>query len=621
MATLTTSISNVSISVSGNTTKTATISWTCPTVPAGSTITSCTLTGNASSFTTGNKGATLTINNTSVSSGSSFTINLGTGNNTTSVQASFKGNHKQSNTSVTLSNLVYTVEYTEPLPTYTVTFNDWDGSVLKTEEVESGSAATAPSNPSREGYEFIGWDKTFGNITSDLTITAQYSIKTYTVKFYSDSTLLKTETVEHGKSATAPNSPVKEGHTFIGWDKDFTNITSDLSVYALYKINKYTVTFVDYDGTTLKTEEVEYGNSATAPSNPVRSGYKFVGWDKEFVNVVSDLIITAQYVPSYYTVTFLDYNKTILKIEEVLEGGSATPPEVNREDYIFWGWSVDFSNVTSNIVTIAQYRPLIFLNIKENESWTYVDKIYKKIDGNWIEQSNTDLNAIFDTNTKYKNEKPNPVAILYSDGTFIFQDSDVADFNHGDIVNNYVGWDTNLYNIVKDDLPWYDSSAGIANVIVNTIVSPNYMKNWFNSCYSLISIDLSNFDTSNVVDMSFLFQNCNSLTSLDLSSFNTSNVTNMNNMFGYCSWLTSLDLSSFDTSNVTDMHYMFFDCTSLTSLDLSNFDMTNVTNTGWMFGNCTSLQTIYVKDKTAKTKIEASEGFPTGVSVIIGKPN
>jgi hypothetical protein len=49
--------------------------------------------------------------------------------------------------------------------------------------------------------------------------------------------------------------------------------------------------------------------------------------------------------------------------------------------------------------------------------------------------------------------------------------------------------------------------------------------------------------------------------------------------------------------------------------------MTNVTRTSDMFQGCTSLQTIYVKDETAKTKIEASEGFPTGISVIIGKPN
>ena len=133
MAILTTNISNVSISVSGNTTKTANISWTCPTLPADAVIQSCVLSGNASSFTTGNKGATLTIGSTNVNSGSSFSIDLGTTNTTSSITASFTGAHKQTDTNVTLSNLIYTVNYTDPSSLKTITFVDWDGTVLKTQ--------------------------------------------------------------------------------------------------------------------------------------------------------------------------------------------------------------------------------------------------------------------------------------------------------------------------------------------------------------------------------------------------------------------------------------------------------------------------------------------------------
>ena len=132
------------------------------------------------------------------------------------------------------------------------------------------------------------------------------------------------------------------------------------------------------------------------------------------------------------------------------------------------------------------------------------------------------------------------------------------------------------------------------------------MSGMFARCYSLTSLDLSNFDTENVTDMSEMFHGCNvesldlsnfdtrnvtdmsemfygcNVESLDLSSFDTRNVTDMSGMFAWC-WLTYLDLSSFDTRNVTDMSEMFSYCENLTSLDLSNFDTRNVTNMSKMF--------------------------------------
>ena len=360
----------------------------------------------------------------------------------------------------------------KPIVYYTVAFKDWNGTTLKTEQVEQGKSATAPADPVREGYTFIGWDKDFSNVQSDLTVTAQYekNVVYYTVTFLDwDGTTLKTEQVEQGKSATAPADPIREGYTFIGWNKDFSNVQSNLTVTAQYeqivtpptpesitvrldpqscsswsnvylyawdqtpiagswpgtKVSKdadgwwsytfdnkitnvniiwnngsgaqtvditnvtastcyklntqsgnkiqatvvdcreevtpvyFTVTFQDWNGTVLKTEQVEQGKSATAPADPVREGYTFIGWDKSFSNVQSDLTVTAQYEKNvvYYTVTFLDWDGTTLKTEQVEQGKSATAPAAPvREGYTFIGWDKDFSNVQSDLTVTAQYE-------------------------------------------------------------------------------------------------------------------------------------------------------------------------------------------------------------------------------------------------------------------------
>ena len=256
------------------------------------------------------------------------------------------------------ADLVVTAQY--EINTYTVTFKDWDGTVLKIQEVQHGGDAEAPADPTRTGYTFTGWDKAFTNITADLVVTAQYEINTYTVTFKDwDGTELKTQEVQHGGDAEAPADPTRTGYTFTGWDKAFTNITADLVVTAQYEINTYTVTFKDWDGTVLKTQEVQYGGDAEAPADPTRVGYTFTGWDKAFTNVTADLVVTAQYEINTYTVTFKDWDGTVLKTQEVQYGGDAeAPADPTRVGYTFTGWDKAFTNITADLVVTAQYEML-----------------------------------------------------------------------------------------------------------------------------------------------------------------------------------------------------------------------------------------------------------------------
>ena len=239
---------------------------------------------------------------------------------------------------------------------YTVTFKDHNGDILKVEHVNSGHNATAPNDPIRIGYRFLGWDSDFSNVTSDLFINAQYEQITFLVTFKDlDGTVLKTETVNHGADATAPIVPVHEGFVFARWNLEFTNVLSDLVIIALYD-KTYLVSFKDYDGTVLKTEIVLSGSSATAPNNPERTGYTFTRWDQEFNSITSDLEIIAQYTINQYTIIFKDYDDTILKTETVTYKASATAPDdPERNGYTFTRWDQEFNSITSDLEIIAQY--------------------------------------------------------------------------------------------------------------------------------------------------------------------------------------------------------------------------------------------------------------------------
>jgi surface protein len=113
-----------------------------------------------------------------------------------------------------------------------------------------------------------------------------------------------------------------------------------------------------------------------------------------------------------------------------------------------------------------------------------------------------------------------------------------------------------------------------------------------------------------------MFESCSGLTNLDVSNFNTSNVTNMSYMFCTCSGLTNLDLSNFITSNVTNMSAMFRYCKSLTNLDIRKFGFTKVTNYSGMFDEVPIDCLIIVKDETAKEWITSKFTTLTNVKTV-----
>ncbi len=102
------------------------------------------------------------------------------------------------------------------------------------------------------------------------------------------------------------------------------------------------------------------------------------------------------------------------------------------------------------------------------------------------------------------------------------------------------------------------------------------MNGIFSYCYNLEYLDISSFNTSNVVRMDSMFRDCRSLKYLNLKNFDTSKVTRIDNIFNGCSSLISLNISSINNSSVTNMKNMFLNCQSLFSLDLKNFDTSSI---------------------------------------------
>lgn len=130
----------------------------------------------------------------------------------------------------------------DPDATYTVIFvcNENGHEYWAMQLVKHGQAAIAPDVPEIEGKYFVKWDRDFSYVTSDMTINGIFadgkkSESKHTVNFYVNDTLWKTVSVKHGGSIKLDEEPYVDGKTFVGWSEDISNVTDDMTVFALFK--------------------------------------------------------------------------------------------------------------------------------------------------------------------------------------------------------------------------------------------------------------------------------------------------------------------------------------------------------------------------------------------------
>ncbi len=193
------------------------------------------------------------------------------------------------------------------LISYTVEFKDFDGTALKTETVNHGAAATAPADPTRAGYTFSGWNPAvFSSITADQTITAQYNVNSYTLTFNSNGgSGIAPINANFGSAVTAPTNPTREGYTFAGWSPAVptTMPASDITITAQWELNIYTVRYLDWDDTVLHVLHIPHGEAAVLPLLPERVGFRFIGWSQALDRIAGNVDVRALYEELSYEVS------------------------------------------------------------------------------------------------------------------------------------------------------------------------------------------------------------------------------------------------------------------------------------------------------------------------------
>ena len=202
--------------------------------------------------------------------------------------------------------------------TYTVTFDSTGGSEVTTKTIDvlySEQLGDMPV-PIRTGYFFRGWydapveGKCYGNSdgkgtsrydkTENCTLYAQWEINRYTITFdTAGGSEIAPITQDYDTAITAPADPTREGYTFIGWDMEIptTMPAENMTVTAQWEINRYTITFDTAGGSEIASITQDYGTAITTPADPTREGYTFIGWDREIPETMpaENITVTAQW--------------------------------------------------------------------------------------------------------------------------------------------------------------------------------------------------------------------------------------------------------------------------------------------------------------------------------------
>ena len=278
-------------------------------------------------------------------------------------------------------NATYKATFTATKNSYTITWQDENGSLIDQTTVEYGQipahADPVKLNTAEYTYTFSGWTPTVVAVTGNATYRATFSAtkNSYTITWQNeDGSLIDQTAVEYGVVPTHTD-PVKQNtaeytYTFAGWTPTVVAVTGNATYRATFSAtkNKYLITFRNDDGTVLKSEEVEYGMLPIAPATPTKEStaqynYEFAGWTPSVTLVSQAATYTATYNSSVreYLVTFLNDDNSIISMQSCKYGSYPTIPSTPTKQataefsYTFAGWTPSIVAVTGDAAYTATF--------------------------------------------------------------------------------------------------------------------------------------------------------------------------------------------------------------------------------------------------------------------------
>jgi len=207
----------------------------------------------------------------------------------------------------------YHAVYDSTIRSYTVTFNNTDGTKIESATFEYGKMPSCSETPTRDAtaewkYSHKGWKPALDYVTEAATYTAIYdsSKVEYKVTFMNGVTVIDEQMVPYGDAAVAPTNVTREGYKFVGWNTSFAKVTEALTVKALFEeLIIRTVNVVDGSGDEIVNATVEDGEKYTLPEAPKKDGYTFdayydgnkkIGVAGDEISVTANITIIAKYI-------------------------------------------------------------------------------------------------------------------------------------------------------------------------------------------------------------------------------------------------------------------------------------------------------------------------------------